>query len=597
MDRDFRVLRWVTFAALLAVSVAYLLPIAQVNRTDLTAVTILVVLAAALLTWAIESWIRLLISRAALPVSPGATGPEARTLLDLSRALLTAQNAQEVLQSAMRFGNTISGAAGCSFVPYDSWGKSLPALVFGNIPSDTMQTWVETLSSPAARQACKSCQSMDSAGDCLLRDVAKAGAVRCLAISRNGRPVGMLNFYFKVPTQLSETQQALLREMVALTDAALQNAAWRDQSLSALQQIQTANPRSADLQHLLQELTHTLRLALDADFSLVWVSPSYSGMASQPVLHVSTRAGDTALTASLPDPSFIEGVWQSVSASRSALTLENVSFHAGEVWRSLLAAPLMWGQGDVMGVMMFGSKSPLDFSERQRVVVQTLAGETALLIQNSDQIARAEFQAVVDERARLAREIHDGLAQTLAFLKMQSSQMQTYLEQGDLSRLTDALKNSGRTLTDAYLDARQAIEQLRRVPGRDLTAWLCQVALDFEAATGLRVDTSRLDVEHDVPLMTQAQLVRIVQEALSNVRKHAQAKNVAIAGRVQDDALILEVSDDGRGFAPESLAPGDRYGLRGMRERAETLGADFQIISRPGSGATVRVRLPMERVA
>jgi two-component system nitrate/nitrite sensor histidine kinase NarX len=97
--------------------------------------------------------------------------------------------------------------------------------------------------------------------------------------------------------------------------------------------------------------------------------------------------------------------------------------------------------------------------------------------------------------------------------------------------------------------------------------------------------------------MTQAQLVRIVQEALSNVRKHAQAENVVITGKVQDDALILEVSDDGRGFAPENVAPGDRFGLRGMRERAETLGADFQVISRPGSGATIRVRLPMERVA
>ncbi|MEJ5224538.1 MAG: GAF domain-containing sensor histidine kinase [Anaerolineales bacterium] len=596
MDRDFGVLRWVTFAALLAVSVAYLLPIAQVNRTDLTAVTVLVVLAAALLTWAIESWIRLLISRAVPPVPAGPIGPEARTMLDFSRELLTAQNGQEVLQSVMRFGSAISGAAGCSFVPYDSWGKSLPALVFGHISSDVMQVWVETLSTPAARQACKSCQSLGSDGDCLMRDIAQAGAVRCLTITRNGRPVGMLNFYFKVSTQLGENQQILLREMVALTDAALQNAGWRDQSLSALQQIRAADPRSADLQSLLQELATTLRLALDVDFGLVWISPAHSGMASQPVLHVSVRGGDTS-SISLPDQSFIEGIWQNMMGSRSVIVLENVSFQPGEVWRSLLAAPLVWDEGDVVGVMLFCSKDALEFGERQRLVVQTLAGETALLVQNSNQIARAEFQAVVNERARLAREIHDGLAQTLAFLKMQSSQMQTYLEQGDLSRLTDALKNSGRTLTDAYLDARQAIEQLRRVPSSDLTAWLCQTALDFEAATGLRVDTSHLNLDRDVPLMTQAQLVRIVQEALSNVRKHAQAKNVAIYGRMQDDALILEVMDDGCGFTPESIAPSDRFGLRGMRERAEALGADFQIISRPGNGAVVRVRLPMERVA
>ncbi len=595
MERDFRVLRWVTFAALLAVAVAYLLPLSQSSRTDWTAQVILVVLAAVLLTWAIESWIRLLISRAAPSDAARQHERETRLLIDLSCALLGAQNAQEVLQSLMRSGSALSGAAGCSFVPYDSWGKSLPALVSGNLPADSMQTWVETLSNPSTRQACKACQSLGAEGNCLLREAAKHASVRCLAVTRNGRQVGMLNFYFNAAVQLTESQQALLREMVTMADAALQSADWREQSLTLLRQIQSAKPGGDNLQHFLSEIAATLRRALDVDFSLLWLPGMPSGQPAAPIVDTPAQSAGRALS-ELPDQAFLEGVWQSVVASRAPLMLENISFNTRDLWRNLLVVPLVWGQGDVMGMMMFGSRSPIAFGERQRLLVQTLAGETALLIQNSAQVAQAEFQAVVEERARLAREIHDGLAQTLAFLKMQAAQMQTYLAQGDLSRLTETLRTSGQTLTDAYLDARQAIEQLRRVPGRDLTAWLCQVALDFEATTGLRVDTSRLDLDIGLTPMAQAQLVRIVQEALSNVRKHAQARAVSIAGRVQDDALILEVIDDGRGFSPESVAPNDRFGLRGMRERAEMLGADFQIISQPGSGATVRVRLPLERV-
>lgn len=93
----------------------------------------------------------------------------------------------------------------------------------------------------------------------------------------------------------------------------------------------------------------------------------------------------------------------------------------------------------------------------------------------------------------------------------------------------------------------------------------------------------------------QAQLIRIVQEALSNVRKHSQAKQVWIGCHETDGDVLLEVRDDGRGFEPEDVSGASQHGLRGMRERAELIGADFQIVSRPQGGAAVRVRLPLHR--
>jgi signal transduction histidine kinase len=106
----------------------------------------------------------------------------------------------------------------------------------------------------------------------------------------------------------------------------------------------------------------------------------------------------------------------------------------------------------------------------------------------------------------------------------------------------------------------------------------------------------KIELQMDDPAFlpeVQAQLVRIVQEALNNVRKHSRASMVRISLRNWGGDLLLEINDDGQGFDPDDIPPVAQYGLRGMRERAELIGADFQIISQPRSGTTVRLNLPM----
>ncbi len=203
-----------------------------------------------------------------------------------------------------------------------------------------------------------------------------------------------------------------------------------------------------------------------------------------------------------------------------------------------------------------------------------------------------EARAILDERARLAREIHDGLAQTLAFLKIEVGRAEKFLAQGKPESAAGILNDTSRTLSDAYLDARQAIEGLRRIPDDRLESWLRQVAEDFEALTGLCVDVD-LSSLPAIPLNVQVQMIRIVQEALTNVRKHAQAKQVKISAWEREGDAFIEVRDDGLGFAPANPIAAARFGLRGMRERAEIVGADLQVASQPGKGVTVRLRLPI----
>jgi signal transduction histidine kinase len=216
---------------------------------------------------------------------------------------------------------------------------------------------------------------------------------------------------------------------------------------------------------------------------------------------------------------------------------------------------------------------------------------------NPQQAAKLEYQTMMDERTRLAREIHDGLAQTLGFLKLQLAQLQGYLERNDIERLRKTLTTSHKAVAEAYQEARYAIDGLRIYPDQtDPYAWARQIVEVFKENLGERLPRVSLaieDVKFDLPSEIQVQLIRILQEALSNVRIHAQAHNVWIRLCVSGPNLELEISDDGHGFCMEELTGPSQHGLRGMRERAELIGGDFRVISQPQQGTIIRVRLPL----
>jgi two-component system nitrate/nitrite sensor histidine kinase NarX len=172
--------------------------------------------------------------------------------------------------------------------------------------------------------------------------------------------------------------------------------------------------------------------------------------------------------------------------------------------------------------------------------------------------------------------------------------MQNYLARNDLERLQQNINMTYSTLTDAYQDARQAIDGLRLGPDENgLAGWLEQTVSEFEETSGLSEVVLETDVRRDLPSEVHAQLIRIVQEALSNIRKHSQARNVWIGCHETNDDLWLEIRDDGQGFSPEDIPGPSQHGMRGMRERAELIGADFQVTSRQGEGTVIRVRLPL----
>ena len=591
MDRELLRARYATFAALSLVFSIYLavaLPWHVAFSFALGLVT------AGLLTAVLEFWLRLSLRRAALRQEanePQPIGP----ILTYQKKIIAAFSERDVIEAALETGSEMLGARGASFLPYDEFGKSLPTLMFGNVPETALDNWSTRLASPATRQVCKNCKTMHSGHGCVLlpADVHTLSEVRCFPVHSAGRSIGIINYFFERPEDFDERNAPLLTSLLDFAGQSIENLRLRDQEMAALRYLQTASGQKSDLSALFAELLENVQKALEVDFALLYIPAGLQeGVATSTPLLLSHTRSEAEPQTVVPERGFLEGLWKSVQSSGQSISLENVTLSRREMWKVLLAVPLGLQGADQAGILVLGSNSIQTFAERQRALLETIATQMALLLQNSRLMVQLEYQAVLDERTRLAREIHDGLAQTLAFLKIQSAQMQNYLSRGETERLTSTLQANYRTLSDAYLDARQAIDNLRRAPSSSLQDWIGDVVADFRESSGLKIELTAFDVDGDFPPPVQAQLIRIVQESLSNVRKHARASQVIVSVRELDGDILLEVCDNGIGFTPETLGSGARYGLRGMRERSETIGADFQISSQPGQGTTISVRLP-----
>jgi signal transduction histidine kinase len=206
--------------------------------------------------------------------------------------------------------------------------------------------------------------------------------------------------------------------------------------------------------------------------------------------------------------------------------------------------------------------------------------------------------AVLEERYRLSREFHDGLAQTLGYLGLQSERLESLLKMGQMDTAVSEFAEMRRSIRAAYVDVREAIDGLRLgvEDVGQLAARLGEYTTEFTRQTGLSVNFTAVPDQINVLPATAVQLLRIAQEALTNVRKHAQAQEVDVRLRQIAGELELTITDDGRGF-PNALPVERRYhshGLASMRERTESLGGMLTVATQPGQGTRITVVVPVE---
>lgn len=205
--------------------------------------------------------------------------------------------------------------------------------------------------------------------------------------------------------------------------------------------------------------------------------------------------------------------------------------------------------------------------------------------------------ATVAERERLAREMHDGLAQALALVRMRLHSLDESVARGDVLSARAIVGELRDVVGRASQEVRQAIFDLRVMVSRDLglVPTLTEYLHDFSVESGIRVDFATHGGEFEFAPGAELQLMRILQEALTNVRRHARAASVSVRLERAGDAARLVVTDDGCGFDPTQPAADarPRFGLATMQERADAAGGKFRLESRPGRGTTVEATLPL----
>ncbi|MBF8285616.1 MAG: GAF sensor signal transduction histidine kinase [Anaerolineales bacterium] len=256
----------------------------------------------------------------------------------------------------------------------------------------------------------------------------------------------------------------------------------------------------------------------------------------------------------------------------------------------------LYAHGKKLGVLNVASGDWRELSPDDLQLLSTVGDLLSIAIERARLFARSAEFGAAEERTRLAREIHDTLAQGLAAITLQLETADALLEGGiDLARTRQAVAQA-LALTRANLEeARRSVLDLRAAPleGRTLAEALEALVDEYAAKWYLQDHFHATGGNRPLPVNVEVGLYRIVQEALTNVTRHANARNVTVELVTLPDKVQLAVADDGRGF-DSSQIPKGRFGLIGLNERVKLLGGSLLIKSAPGAGTRVEVVIPLE---
>jgi signal transduction histidine kinase len=251
---------------------------------------------------------------------------------------------------------------------------------------------------------------------------------------------------------------------------------------------------------------------------------------------------------------------------------------------------VLLARGAVIGLISLEHTEAHHFTQRDGELLTGFAEPAALAIDNARWFGRLRTIGAEEERTRIARDLHDRIGQSLAYLAFELDRIVKSNDRGDL--VSGSLEQLRTDIREVIGDVRDTLYDLRTDVSeeQDIVAVL-ELYLDrVRDRSGLEIDL-RSKAAGRLPLVQERELFRIIQEALANVEKHARASRVVITGSCDGHAALLEITDDGEGFPIGRAGRLDSYGIVGMRERAASIGATLEIDSSPGTGTRVRCLL------
>ncbi len=266
------------------------------------------------------------------------------------------------------------------------------------------------------------------------------------------------------------------------------------------------------------------------------------------------------------------------------LSMDGPGFNPGS--RSAVYAPLM-ARGALIGVLCLEAREPHHFGERDIDLLRRYVEPAALAIDNARWFARLRTVGADEERTRIARDLHDRIGQSLAYLGFELDRVIRRDLQDE--PVTDMLEQLSTDLRGVTSEVRETLYDLRTDVGNDK-----DIAATIEEFAARVAGRSSIDIELDcvaserLPILQEREMWRIAQEILINIERHAKATQVEIKWRCDGSNSLLSIADNGVGFPVGKSGRQDSYGILGMRERASSIGATLEFISTTGEGTTVR---------
>ncbi len=524
-----------------------------------------------------------------------------RKLLALDRMgqyIASAPNEDEVYKVAVQAPTELVGAKAATLVIFDEDQQTLNLAMSWGLSEDYARAFHDYLGQGVAAERCRTCSTLHAHvdGDCPLfvgvADAAREDGVQslmCLPIHTEQERIGILTAYFPSADGPKEEQAHLLNILGGVIAFAVDNLRARERQMEALHSLDDASRAHKSLTELASQTLQTAIMGWKAQAGAIFL---YDSTLDQWVC-LSQQGLDDLASARF---GFAQQLAQQAFADQSII-IQALPPKQPHGLRSAAALPLI-SEGEVFGVLFLGTKRPQGLNPQHADLLQTFAHQIALALRNAQLSQELQQTAMLRERYRLAREFHDGLAQTLGFLGFQLERVARFLQKGEYDKIERELPEIRQVVRSAYMDVREAIEGLRLRwddPTR-LAENLGNYVEDFAFQTGIEVNFVAHPRDIIVPTEIALQFLRIAQEALTNVRKHARADHVDIHLQIEETALELRVADNGIGFPEtprQATGKNGGFGLTSMRERAESIGGRLSVMTGPDRGAVILVTAPL----
>lgn len=398
--------------------------------------------------------------------------------------------------------------------------------------------------------------------------------------------------------QLAQAMERMRAEIAAAQGLLEQRVARRTQELTAAFEFSQEIVRQLEPEQLLQSVTERARELMQGQTASICVLDGNGRF-----LELVANSGANASYLGMRQPVTRDLTLPVVQDQQTVVTeggCANCGFLHHFPGAACIATPLQIGGQSLGALCVARPQRPFDEAEIRALTL--LANAAAIALENSRLIAasrqQAKENAALAERERLAAELHDNLAQTLGALHLGADQLAGDLSAGTIPPAQNRLAEIQHNLKQAYAQVRMALTGLREPPPDDgeLMVALRETLAEFEAQTSLPVELVGEVAPGWLTAVVQKQALHIVREALTNVRRHAQATQVKVIVNRESDSVSFQISDNGVGFNPDKVSGEHHLGLTIMQARAERSQGCLDVRSAPGHGAQITATFPVTSV-